>query len=111
MRVNEKQITNDCIEWLRSKNWICRRQHVGTFKPMSGGAPVTMGENGECDWRCMRAAHGKTVEYFELEMKAPGKKPRPDQLEYMAKRTHQGFNVVWADSLNVLKKWYATRYE
>ena len=108
--MNERQVTNDCIEWLRSLGWICRRQHVGTFQPMSGGAPVKMGEAGECDWRCMRVSHGEYVQYFELELKAPGKKPRPDQYEYMAKRTHQGFNATWCDSLEMLKAWYAERY-
>ena len=77
---------------------------------MSGGAPVKMGEAGECDWRCMRVSHGEYVQYFELELKAPGKKPRPDQYEYMAKRTHQGFNATWCDSLEMLKAWYAERY-
>lgn len=106
----ERQTTADCIEWLRDRGWICRRQHVGTFQPISGGAPTKMGEQGECDWRCMRAANEKHIEYFELELKATGKKPRPDQFQYMAKRQHQGFKVTWADSLEMLQAWYDQHY-
>lgn len=102
----ENEVVAECIAWLRERGWVARRQHVGTFQPISGGAPVRMGENGECDWRCFRAAHGKCIEYFEWEAKSPGKKPRPDQLEYIAKRRHQGFNATWADSLEMLQEWY-----
>ena len=103
---SEREVVHDCIGWLRSQGWICRRQHVGTFQPVSGGAVVRMGEEGECDWRCMRKQGADCVEYFELEMKASGKKPRAKQLEYMAKRRHQGLHATWADSLDMLRKWY-----
>lgn len=109
--MSERQVTNECIEWLRSIGWICRRQHVGTFQPMSGGAPVRMGEAGACDWVCFRALPDRTADYLELELKALGKRPRPDQYEYMAKRTHQGFHATWCDSLDMLKKWYFTHFE
>jgi len=103
---SEREVVHDCIGWLRRQGWICRRQHVGTFQPVSGGAVVRMGEEGECDWRCMRKRGADCVEYFELEMKASGKRPRVKQLEYMAKRRHQGLHATWADSLDMLRKWY-----
>ena len=103
---SETAVTAECIAWLRERGWIARRQHVGTFQPISGGAPVRMGENGECDWRCMRALPGHCTEMFELEMKASGKKPRKEQYEYLAKRRHQGFNATWVDSLEMLQRWY-----
>jgi hypothetical protein len=105
--MTENEVTAACIGWLRKRGWICRRQHVGSFQPLSGGAIVRMGEEGECDWRCLRARGGAYIEYFELEMKATGKSPRPKQREYIAKRIHQGFNATWVDSLEALKKWYA----
>ena len=103
---SEREVVGDCIGWLRSQGWICRRQHVGSFQPVSGGAVVRMGEEGECDWRCMRKRGGDCVEYFELEMKASAKRPRLKQLEYMAKRRHQGLHATWADSLEMLQLWY-----
>lgn len=104
--MTEAEVTSECITWLRSLGWICRRQHVGAFQPISGGAVTRMGEEGECDWRCMRAKGGAYIEYFEVEFKATGKEPRPKQREYIAKRTHQGFNATWCDSLEALKRWY-----
>jgi hypothetical protein len=105
--MTENEVTAECIGWLREKGWLCRRQHVGAFQPVSGGAITRMGEEGEADWRCLRAAHGKCIEYFELEFKATGKQPRPKQREYAAKRKHQGFNATWTDSLEKLKAWYS----
>ena len=107
--MTEKEVTAACIGWLRERKWICRRQHVGAFQPVSGGAIVRMGEEGECDWRCFRAKGSGYIEYFELEFKATGEKPRPKQREYMAKRAHQGFEATWADSLESLKDWYRGR--
>lgn len=104
--MTENEVTSACIDWLRSLGWICRRQHVGAFQPVSGGAIVRMGEEGECDWRCMRPIGGRPIEYFELELKASGKTPRPKQREYIAKRVHQGFRATWTDSLESLQKWY-----
>jgi len=71
---------------------------------------MRVGEVGSCDWICIRALPDRNAEYTEVEFKANGKKPRKEQLEYMAKRTHQGFNVTWVDSLDMLKAWYAERY-
>lgn len=105
----ERETTHEAITWLRSKDWICRRQHSGLFMTQYG-TPIRMGENGECDWRCMRAKVAEYVEYFELEMKRPGEKPEDEQLEYMAKRTYQGFNATWADSIEMLQRWYKDRY-
>lgn len=99
----------ECINWLRSKDWICRRNHVGVFETQYG-KPMRVGENGSCDWICIRALPDRTAQYVEIEFKASGKKPRKEQYEYIAKRTHQGFNATWADSLEMLKKWYAERY-
>lgn len=104
--MTEREVTSACIDWLRARGWICRRQHVGAYQPVSGGAIVRMGEEGECDWRCMRAKAGSYIEYFELELKATGAKPRDKQRQYMAKRAHQGFNATWVDSLEALQTWY-----
>lgn len=107
--MTERQVVNDCIEWLRGKGWICRRQPVGLFMTLNG-KPHPVGERGECDWRCVMPKGGHYALYFELEVKAPGKKPRPEQLEYMAKRRHQGLDATYADSLPMLQAWYRDTY-
>lgn len=111
IRALERQVVHDVITWLRSEGWICRRQHVGTFQPLSGGPPVKMGETGEPDWRCMRAMTPGVAQYFELEAKRPGETPEDHQLEKMAKRTYQGFLVTWSDSLDSFKTWYSQHYD
>lgn len=110
MKQSEREVTADCIGWLRSQGWTCRRQHVGTFQPITGGSPVKIGEGGESDWICRKPATPTTAYLFELELKATGKRPRSDQFEYMAKRIHQGFLATWADSLDQLKEWYADTF-
>lgn len=104
--MTEREVVSQCIDWLRSKGWICRRQHVGLFYT-ADGRPQRIGDAGEPDWRCIRATGGRLIEYFEFEAKAQGKKPRPEQREYIAKRRHQGFRATWADSLEMLQGWYA----
>jgi hypothetical protein len=103
---SEAEVVAECVAWLRERGWIARRNHVGAFQPVSGGSIVRMGETGECDWRFIKAKHGECVLYMEVEFKRPGKKPRPEQLEYLAKRKHQGFRATWADSLEMLQAWY-----
>ena len=106
---NERETTYKAISWLRSQGWICRRNHVGLFTTQYG-SPIKIGEVGSCDWYCIRASDGKCIQYMEVEFKGSGKKPRKEQREYIAKRTHQGFNATWADSLEMLKAWYEERY-
>lgn len=107
--MTEREVVHECIEWLRGQGWICRRQHVGLFMTQQG-TPIRLGEVGESDWRCIRPKGGNYAEVFELEMKAPGKKPKPEQLEYMAKRRHQGLQATWASSLTMLKDWCRETY-
>ena len=61
MKQSEREVTADCIGWLRSQGWTCRRQHVGTFQPIAGGAPVKVGESGESDWVCRKPATPTTA--------------------------------------------------
>jgi hypothetical protein len=98
--MSENEVEAEIISWLRAGGWICRRQHVGVFRTMDG-RKLRLGELGECDWRCMKAVDGAKVKYFELECKATGKTPEPEQREYIAKRRHQGFIAIWADSLEM----------
>ena len=102
LHTSENQVERDIIGFLQQQSpaWIIDRNHVGLFFNRIG-TPVKIGRPGQCDWRAMRAG-----QYFEFEVKAPGQKPKPVQLEYMALRTHQGILVTWADSLEMFERWY-----
>lgn len=99
---SENDVEAECIGWLRKQGWIVRRQHSGVFYTRDG-RPLKIGETGECDWRAFKGgdARGKLhQQYFELEVKATGKKPSKAQREYILKRLHQGVVAIWADSLD-----------
>lgn len=101
---SENEVESDIIEnYLRPLGWVCRRQHRGNFYTRDGRR-VSVGDEGESDWRCLKAVNGYTIQYFELETKATGEKPTAAQKEYIAKRNKQGFIALWADSLEMFKE-------
>lgn len=104
--VTENDVEAEIIGFLKNRGWIIRRQHSAVVKSLSGFA-IRLGEVGQCDWSAMRpSGQDRTVEYLEIEAKAPGKKPDKAQREYIAKRLHQGISATWADSLDVFRRWY-----
>lgn len=103
MATPEGLVTNECVAWAQSQGWRPDRNHVGTFYTKYGGT-VHIGRNGQPDWRFVK---GNPDRYFECEFKAPGKKPRKDQIEYMAILKHLGIKVFWADSLDSFKQQVA----
>lgn len=114
--MTENEIEYEIITWLRARNWICRRQQSGVFFT-ADGRRMKIGENGECDWRCMRplprirkpqvlpTSDGR-VEYLELEAKSTNGKPSENQRAYIAKRTEQGVAVIVADSMEKFRWEY-----
>ena len=99
MATPESIVTAACVNWAVSQGWRPDRNHVGTFYTSYGGT-VAIGRKGQPDWRFLK---GNPDRYFECEFKAAGKKPRKDQLEYMAILKHLGIKVFWADSLESFK--------
>jgi len=104
--ITENDVESDILRFLVRKGWIVRRQHSGIFRTQAGH-PIRLGEPGMCDWSAMRP-HGeeRKVEYLEIEVKKPKKKPKSGQREYIAKRLHQGISATWADSLALFERWY-----
>jgi len=101
----ENDVEANCIGWLQSLGWIAERNHVGLFYTKDG-RPVPVGRPGACDWRLKRGFMYR-IQYFEMECKAPGKKPDKKQLEYMAAMTHAEVITVCVDGLEELKRLYA----
>ena len=102
----ENEVEAECIGWLRKQGWIVRRQHSGVFYTRDG-RPLKVGETGECDWRAFKGGDARGIlhqQYFELELKATGKKPSKAQRDYMTKRMHQGVLAFWADSLDSMQR-------
>lgn len=100
----ENDVEYNCIGWLREQGWIAERNPVGMLYTKDG-RPHPVGRPGACDWRLKRSSD-HPLHYFELECKAPGKRPEPRQREYMAQMAAHGVVAVYADSLAMLKAWY-----
>ena len=104
----ENILEGQICDFLRLRNWHLIRQQVGTFVPyrmlmgktaIEGVRPVRIGEKGAADWIAIRPrADGADLFFFEA--KAPGKKPRPEQLEWLRKRRAVGFVAEFFDDFD-----------
>jgi len=97
LKLNEKQVTDQCIGWLRAKGYVCERVQSGLMMTKDGRR-MRVGSPGALDWNIFKGA-----KYFKLEMKATGKKPSVDQDIYMALAAERGMPCIWADSLQMLE--------
>lgn len=95
-KLTEKQVTDQCIQWLRSQRWVCERVQSGLMVTKDGRR-MRVGSPGALDWNCFQGPR-----YFKLELKRPGKRPTVDQEIYMALAAQRGMPCIWADSLDML---------
>jgi len=108
----ENMLERQICDFLAWRGFATTRQHVGTFVPyrvLKQAARVTrdvvrIGEPGAADWWSARpiippggrAADGPWPwAGFFWEAKAPGKRPSPAQLAWLARRRQVGFEATW----------------
>lgn len=97
---SERDVTANIVNFLRAEGWAMRRKNVGLFYTKDGRGQ-RIGTPGEPDWEAIRGG-----QHFDVEMKAPGRKPEPAQLEYIARFNAIGNVATWADSFEMFEKWY-----
>lgn len=123
----ENQVEAQIVDFLRAKGWHVTRQQVGTYVPYrvlaearSGKTPnvipIRIGEKGMCDWKASRALFRDAIydaakvlvsRYeFEFEVKAPGRRPNPDQLEYIRRAIALKRNAFWWSSYDAFREAY-----
>ena len=132
----ENQVEAQIVDFLRAKGWHVIRQQVGTYVPYrvlaearSGKTPnvipIRIGEKGMCDWKASRALEpwmtirpsgasrlGNAAKEliarheFEFEVKAPGRRPNPDQLEYIRRAIALKRNAFWWSSYDAFREAY-----
>lgn len=117
----ENQVTKTCLDWLRVKGWICIRMQSGLFTRPGAervkGAIIRVGEKGRADWHAYRpiAVGGNRIDarksaplfqVSELEFKAPGKIPKPEQRKWLRIRRETGTPADWFDSFEKFRAWY-----
>jgi hypothetical protein len=89
-RVSENQIKNSVLKYLKT---------IQGLKCHKRGASLS--QNGEPDITgCYKGLH------FEIELKAPGKKPTVLQQKKMDEWEKAGAIVFWADSLQTVKQQF-----
>lgn len=106
IRKTEREVTAEILKEMIRRGWRPRRSHSGLFYTRDG-RPQRIGEPGMCDWVFLRNSICP-MHYCEVEIKASGKKPSPQQLEYMAAMNHAGIACTWVDSVEELTKWLQT---
>ncbi len=116
----ESQVTRQCIDMLLAEGWECRRQHVGTFVPVSKAKDykpsdvVSIGTAGDPDWLIIRAerCEAPTVNvvgfYLEFKRTKGGKLGGPQRLRHNLLRT-LGFEVYVCRGLDELREWLGRR--
>jgi hypothetical protein len=104
--------------FLTARRWKIIRQHVGTYVPLGrimsylesegGVVPkaavfrniVRIGSKGDPDWLAVRPKRGVrgVYELFFYEAKAPGEKPKPEQLQRLKELAAAGYTAAWFDN-------------
>lgn len=112
----ENQVEAAIESFLRLRGWVVTRVHIGTFVPLgrlmqsleSSGTVsrevvmrsiVRMGKKGECDFWAVRPTPGqrRLYQFFFYEVKAPGKRPTPEQVDWMRSMASCGIEAKWFD--------------
>lgn len=102
-KVSEKDIQNQMKQWLILKGCVCLRRNVAGARKMPDGSYLKLGSVGQSDlW-------GKLPDgrHFELEVKKPGKRPTPKQVDWLIAMNGSGRDrsvAFWASSLDDVRQ-------
>lgn len=131
----EHEVEEQIKKFLQSRGWVIVRNHVGTFvgvgrliAMLKAGKPIRMedmgplmvriGEKGTADFKAERVLRGHgfaAVQQVYYEVKGPGEKPKPHQMDWLRTRAQLGFSAAWFDSFDgdsdtALLPWYKKRF-
>lgn len=112
--------------FLEARGWTVTRQQTGLFtrpgvdrSQAQTGQLVYVGQKGMADWRAERPLRGVGVpgacQLFYFETKAPGKRPKPHQQQWLETRAACGFLAAWFDDFSgdwdtSFLPWYRARF-
>lgn len=124
--LSENAVEAQICDFLRARRWIVKRQHVGKHVPLGfllrtlehGGISkeaifrnvVDIGEKYAADWRAERAAGDGLLQVLYVEVKAPGRKPTREQLDWLERARLSGARAGWWDSIDSFEAWYVTEF-
>ena len=136
----ENIVKQQILDFMKAHGWIEKRMHVGTYTPyrmllmleeaLARGANmkaeiekakhqiIRIGKEGDADWRFEKPIPGdprKAHLCCYVEMKGPGKRPKPEQVEWLARRNATGTPATWADGYDTGRSpflsWYRKTFE
>jgi hypothetical protein len=118
----ENIVTKQIKDFLEVKGWIVERMHSGLFNRRYGPgkepaqpAMVRIGSKGRADWTAYRRTSGILFHLFHLEIKAPGKTPKPDQILWLDRHNATGTPAAYFDGFDTGRKpfvaWYRQHFE
>jgi hypothetical protein len=99
--MTERDVTAQCIQYAFVHGLALRRQNTGAARARDRF--VRFGQPGQCDYTgtCTAERNGIPVKgiRLEVEFKATGRKPRPEQQAYIDGILAEGGVAFYADSL------------
>ena len=121
----ENIVTKQIKDFLEARGWNVVRMNSGLFERRYGKKAnqpaegehkpmVRIGTKGQADWLAYKRAEGQRFYLFHLEIKAPGKKPNPDQLLWMKRHQATGTPAEWFDGFDTGRRpfvrWFRENY-
>lgn len=110
--LSEKQVTDQCISFLRAKGFTCFRMQSGTVRGLTGGSFIKLNPKGTPDWiavyGCYRTGYAKTI---FLEMKcSKGGKLSADQVSWHAAAAKKNLSVLVVSDFDTFRKEFETLF-
>jgi len=103
LKLSENDVERACIDLLRAHGYYVVRLQSGLFKTPDGRW-IRIGEPGLPDYACIK--HD-----FFLEVKRPGAKLSPAQIEKVFELEACGYSVCTVDAVEHLMRWLKEREE
>lgn len=100
--ITEQDIQKGIIDYLKLKQFVVfKHRNVGIKKPNGSFIPLAFGEKGISDI----IACSKTGTFVAIEVKKPGGKPSPEQLDFLERvRKNKGIGILAYSLDDVLGK-------
>lgn len=109
LKLSEADVVRQITDLMKAEGWRCMRLQSGLF--VSETRILRVGEKGLPDWLFLRAGQKGAgwAQCLFVEIKGTGKKPKPDQLAWLADATTAGLLATWTDNLDTFRGWMRTR--
>ncbi len=108
IKLSEKQVTDQCIAFLRAKGFTCFRMQSGTVRGLTGGTYMKLNPKGTPDWIAVcssfRAGYTKTL-FLEMK-KSNGGKLSADQVAWHADAARKNLAVMVVSDFDAFREQF-----